>query len=61
VGENNLYTPYFTLLTNSPPTHQPRLVLSYPSMTLHFGTKFEPFETLYFRTEGCEIDHAIEN
>jgi hypothetical protein len=42
----------FTLPTNSPPTHQPHLVLSYPSKYLYFGTNFEPFKTLYYGTEG---------
>jgi hypothetical protein len=41
VRENDLYTPHFTLPTNSPPTHQPHSILSYASKTLNFGTKFE--------------------
>jgi hypothetical protein len=41
VGGNDLCTLYFTLPTNSPPTHQSHLILSYPSKTLYFCTKFE--------------------
>jgi hypothetical protein len=53
VRGNDFYTPQFTLPTNSPPTHQPHSILSYPSRTLYFfGTKFEPSRTLYFGTEG---------
>jgi hypothetical protein len=52
VRGNDFYTPHFTLPTNSPPTHQPHSILSYPSRTLYFGTKFEPSRTLYFGTEG---------
>jgi hypothetical protein len=47
-GGNDLYTPHFTLPTNSP-TH---LVLSYPFRSLYFGTKFEPSKSLYIGTEG---------
>jgi hypothetical protein len=52
VRGNDFYTPHFTLPTNSPPTHQPHSILSYPSRTLYFDTKFEPSRTLYFGTEG---------
>jgi hypothetical protein len=52
VRGNDFNTPHFTLPTNSPPTHQPHSILSYPSRTLYFGTKFEPSKTLYFGTEG---------
>jgi hypothetical protein len=55
VRGNDFYTPYFTLPTNSPPTHQPHSILSYPSRTLYFGPKFEPSRTLYFGTEGVNI------
>jgi hypothetical protein len=52
VRGNDFYTPRFTLPTNSPPTHQPHSMLSYPFRTLYFGAKFEPSRTLYFGTEG---------
>jgi hypothetical protein len=49
---NDLYTLYFTLPTDSPSTHQPHLVLSYPFRTLYCGTKFESSRNLYIGTEG---------
>jgi hypothetical protein len=49
---NDLYNLYFTLPTDSPSTHQPHLVLSYPFRTLYCGTKFESSRTLYIGTEG---------
>jgi hypothetical protein len=52
VTGNDFYTPHFTLSNNSSPTHQPHSILSYPFMTLYFGTKFEPSRTLYFGSEG---------
>jgi hypothetical protein len=52
VRGNDFYTPHFTLPTNSPSTHQPHSILSNPSWTLYFGTKFEPSRILYFGTEG---------
>jgi hypothetical protein len=51
VGGNDFYTPHFTLPTNSPPTHQPHSILSYPSKTLYFGTKFESSMSLSIGTE----------
>jgi hypothetical protein len=64
VRGNDFNTPHFTLPTNSPPTHQPNSILSYPSRILYFGTKFEPFRTLYFGTEGVvsisELIHATD-
>jgi hypothetical protein len=46
---------HFTLPINSPPTHQPHSILSYPSKTLYFGTKFEPSSSLYTGTEGVRF------
>jgi hypothetical protein len=59
---NGLYTPHFTLPTNSPLTHQPHSILSYPSRTLYFGTKFEPSRSLYTGTEGvtCKLQLPCE-
>jgi hypothetical protein len=59
VRGNDFYTPHFTLPTNSPPTHQPHSILSYPSRTLYFDTKFEPSRTLYFGTEGVIKMHGL--
>jgi hypothetical protein len=38
--------------TNSLPTQQPHSILSYHYRILYFGTKFEPFRSLYTGTEG---------
>jgi hypothetical protein len=59
VRENDFYTPHFTLPTNTLPTHQPHSILSYPSRTLYFGTKFERFRTLYFETEGVHHHYQL--
>jgi hypothetical protein len=62
VRGNDFYTPHFTLPTNSPPTHQPHSIFSYPFRTLYFGTKFEPSRTLYFGTEGVvSVDGIISH
>jgi hypothetical protein len=46
---------------NFPPTHQPHSILSYPSRTLYFGTKFEPSRSLYFGTEGVYFIVIMQN
>jgi hypothetical protein len=61
VRGNDFYTPHFTLPTNSPTTHQPHSILSYPSRTLYFGTKFEHSRTLYFGTEGVHTNAMAFN
>jgi hypothetical protein len=53
-----LYPSFYTTNQLSP-THRPHSILSYPSRTLYFGTKFERFRNVYFGTEGVE-DSSVD-